>query len=425
MNGPQPAVKLQVKKEGPNQRRFFYVCRELKDIGAIPGQCGFFLWEDAAELREREAALRPVQRSVQRSEYVADSREYMSRLPWFPPYGEGWGFADCPYPDCKYCRDPTPVDDDVDSVKVKEEDMDDQASGLSAMKAPGMRKRPAAAAATVEDEEEEEYGTLESDVERQLVEIVDSSPLRPGQQRQQDHRGNNAPVPAPALSQAQMSNTTRTAMQHQHPGTRTPNPQRKYDASASMLTPTSRGNSTTAASESSATKRVKFSDPRGPSTNTRATTSTTPSQTQGRSLQTTPAGGISRPITTTTGPGPGEDYEITTSILSLLANEKGVADTTRQVIRDKLNMYALRMRGVERGRDMTRAALKAKEAKEEELRARIEELERERKSAADKIRALRDGLGEVLGDVDGGGSNDNGGGVERSGMGTRVDGWKF
>ncbi|KAK1781970.1 hypothetical protein QBC45DRAFT_31010 [Copromyces sp. CBS 386.78] len=421
INGPQPAVKLQVKKEGPNQGRFFYVCREPKDIGAIPGQCGFFLWEDAAELREREAALRPVQRVVPPSEYVADLRNYMPRLPWFSPCAPGWGLTDCPYPDCDYCQDP---DNDLDGVKVKEEDMDDQASGLSAMKFPGMRKRPAAAAAATV--EEEEYGTLESDVERELVEIVDSSPLRPSQLQQQHHRGNNAPVSAPALSQNRMSNTTTAGMQHRHPGTRTPNPQRTYDASASMLTPTSRGNTITAASEPGATKRVKFSDPGEPLTTTRPTrsTSTTPGQTQGCSLQSTATGGISRP-TTTTGPGPGDDYEITTSILSILSNEKGVSDVTRQAIRDKLNTYALRMRGVERGRDMTRAALKAKEAKEEELKARIEELERERKVAVDKVRALRDELGGVFGHVDGGGSNDDCGGLERSGMGTGVGGWKF
>lgn len=57
---------------------------------------------------------------------------------------------------------------------------------------------------------------------------------------------------------------------------------------------------------------------------------------------------------------------------------------------------------------MTRAALKAKEAKEAELKARIEELERERKVAADKIRALRDGLGDLLVDVDGGVDADQG-----------------
>ncbi|KAJ4419356.1 hypothetical protein N0V85_001049 [Neurospora sp. IMI 360204] len=278
----------------------------------------------------------------------------------------------------------------MDSVKVKEEDMDDGERGLSAMKSTG-RKRPAAVATTVE--EEEEYGELESDVERQLVQIVDSSPPRPSQQQQQ-HRGNSVPLPAPASSQARMSNTA-VAMQ-QHLGTRTPNPQRTYDVSASMLTPTSRGNTATAASEPGAAKRVKFSDTRGPPppSSTTRTAATTPSQTSSRS----PIGGR---LTTTTSVGPGDDYEITTSILNLLSNEKQVSDATRQAIRDKLNTYALRMRGVERGRDMTRAALRAKEAKEAELRARIEELERERRAAADKVRALRDGLGELFADVDG------------------------
>ncbi|EGZ77371.1 hypothetical protein NEUTE2DRAFT_100187 [Neurospora tetrasperma FGSC 2509] len=405
INGPQPAIRLQVKKEGPNQGRFFYTCREPRDLGAVPGQCGFFLWEETAQEREKKAESRP----VQHSEYVPDfaSRERMPRLPWFPPYGEGLHFVDEPYFGCYEVEDygwapDSTVDDDLDSVKVKKEDMDDSASGLSAIK-PSKRKRPAMAATTTM-REEKEYGDLESDEERQLVRILESNPPHPSQEQQRM----GANVPAPALSQARTSNTT-TGTAMPHPGTRTPNPQRTYDASASMLTPTSRGNTTTSASEPGAAKRVKLSDTRGPSppsppsTTTKPTTSTNLSQTQGRSYQTTPTGdGIGRPTTTTTtGPGSCDDYEITTSILSLLSSEKGVSDATRQAIRDKLNTYALRMRGVERGRDMTRAALKAREAKEVELKARIEELERERKVAADKVRALRDGLGELFGDVDG------------------------
>lgn len=405
INGPQPAIRLQVKKEGPNQGRFFYTCREPRDLGAIPGQCGFFLWEETAQEREKKAEPRP----VQHSEYVPDfaSRERMPRLPWFPPYGEGLHFVDEPYFGCyeveAYGWAPdTTVDDDLDSVKVKNEDMDDSASGLSAIK-PSKRKLPAATTTAAAMREEKEYGDLESDEERQLVRILESNPPHPSPEQQR--RGAN--VPAPALSQARTSNTT-TGTAMPHPGTRTPNPQRTYDASASMLTPTSRGNTTTSASEPGAAKRVKLSDTRGPSPppsiiTTNLTTSTNLSQTQGRSYQTTPTGGgIGRPTTTTTGPGSCDDYEITTSILSLLSGEKGVSDATRQAIRDKLNTYALRMRGVERGRDMTRAALKAKEAKEVELKTRIEELERERKIAADKVRALRDGLGELFGDVGGG-----------------------
>ncbi|KAK3496875.1 uncharacterized protein B0T23DRAFT_372919 [Neurospora hispaniola] len=402
INGPQLAIRLQVKKEGPNQGRFFYTCREPRDLGAIPGQCGFFLWEETAQEREKKAESRPV---IQHSEYVPDftSRELMPRLPWFPPYGEGLHFVDEPYFGCYEVEaygwaSDTTVDDDLDSVKVKKEDMDGSASGISAIK-PSKRKRPATATATMC--EEKEYGDLESDEERQLVQILESNPPHPSQEQQR--RGTN--VPAPALSQARTSNITRTAMPH--PGTRTPNPQRTYDASASMLTPTSRGNTTTSASEPGAAKRVRLSDTRGPSPppsiiTTNLTTSTNLSQTQGRSYQTTPTGGgIGRPTTTTTGPGSCDDYEITTSILSLLSSEKGVSDATRQAIRDKLNTYALRMRGVERGRDMTRAALKAREAKEVELKARIEELERERKVAVNRVRALRDGLGELFGDVDG------------------------
>ena len=312
---------------------------------------------------------------------VWDSRETAPRLPWFPPYGEGWGFADCPYPDCDYCRDPSSVEDDLDSVTVKKEDTEDELGGLSTMKPLG-KKRPAATTR----EEEEEYGDFGSNVE-ELVQIMDSSPLRPGQQQQ--HR---ASMPAP-VSQAQTSNNT-TARQYQNPGTRTPNPQRTYDVSASMRTPTLQGNTAKASSAPGATKRVKISDTRGPPT------PASTSRTLGRSLQSTPTGG--RFTTATTAPGPGEDYEITTSILNLLANEKGVSHATREAIRGELNTYTLRMRGVERGRDITREALKAKDGKEAELKQRIEELEEERRVNAGKVRAPRDELGQLFDDADGG-----------------------
>ncbi|KAI9647744.1 hypothetical protein NHQ30_004131 [Ciborinia camelliae] len=47
-----PAVRFQVKKEGPNTGRWFYTCQEPKESG-----CGFFLWDDKAKGREMSAVL--------------------------------------------------------------------------------------------------------------------------------------------------------------------------------------------------------------------------------------------------------------------------------------------------------------------------------------------------------------------------------
>ncbi|KAB8303874.1 hypothetical protein EYC80_005242 [Monilinia laxa] len=48
-----PAVRFQVKKEGPNKGRWFYTCQEPKEKTG----CGFFLWDDKAKGREMGAVL--------------------------------------------------------------------------------------------------------------------------------------------------------------------------------------------------------------------------------------------------------------------------------------------------------------------------------------------------------------------------------
>ncbi|PQE24094.1 Zinc finger GRF-type protein [Rutstroemia sp. NJR-2017a BVV2] len=47
-----PAVHFQVKKQGPNNGKWFYTCQEPKESA-----CGFFLWEDKARTREIAAVL--------------------------------------------------------------------------------------------------------------------------------------------------------------------------------------------------------------------------------------------------------------------------------------------------------------------------------------------------------------------------------
>lgn len=65
------------------------------------------------------------------------------------------------------------------------------------------------------------------------------------------------------------------------------------------------------------------------------------------------------------------DYEITAQVMSLLAGQP-IAESARAAIRDTLNKHALRERGVEIGRDLARTGLQSREAKIAELEAQVQ-----------------------------------------------------
>ena len=55
-----PAPMFQVKKPGPNRGRWFYTCQKPKEEG-----CGFFLWDDDAKTREKQAVMNNVRSEVE------------------------------------------------------------------------------------------------------------------------------------------------------------------------------------------------------------------------------------------------------------------------------------------------------------------------------------------------------------------------
>ena len=96
------------------------------------------------------------------------------------------------------------------------------------------------------------------------------------------------------------------------------------------------------------------------------------------------------------------NYDITTSVLSILQSAS-MPSATRQAIQQTLNSYALRVSGIERGRDITRVALKKKDEKIAELEQKIQKLhEREldkttishfKKDIAESVAARTEGDG--------------------------------
>lgn len=74
---------------------------------------------------------------------------------------------------------------------------------------------------------------------------------------------------------------------------------------------------------------------------------------------------------------PTQSYDTTEEVLSLLQNQKIDEEMTSK-LRTLLDKHALRVSGIVKGRDITRVALKAKDAKIAELQQKISALETER-----------------------------------------------
>ena len=98
----------------------------------------------------------------------------------------------------------------------------------------------------------------------------------------------------------------------------------------------------------------------------------TPSNVQASYPPTTPT-----PSRITSSPDKKGNYDITSSVLSILQSAS-VTPGTRQNVQQTLNSYALRVAGIERGRDVTRVALKKKDEKIVELEQKIQQLGQER-----------------------------------------------
>lgn len=85
------------------------------------------------------------------------------------------------------------------------------------------------------------------------------------------------------------------------------------------------------------------------------------------------------------------DYEITEEVLQLLEGQP-VEDETIANIRGLLNRYALKNSGIEKGRDVTRLALKARDAKIEDLQQQVATLESKREMDKAIIRHFKDDM---------------------------------
>ncbi|KAK3336419.1 hypothetical protein B0T19DRAFT_409423 [Cercophora scortea] len=349
-----PAVHLQTKKAGANKGRWFFTCQQQRG-----SQCGFFLWEDAAQAREKDDLA-----NGGKSDIVTTIGRAPAPLPELTPTPiprqrlfRGVPQQTSPTASRKAHRggglfvnddgdddgdgdewEATPPSSGADKRKrIKIEEWDDG----DHVETQAQKRRRAA---------DDEFGDLDlgSEEERQLARIADQPTTTTAHHRPRDS----------------WSSTT-------------PSVQGSYDVVGGMTTPVSvrTGPGTNIPVYSAAGTQLK------PPPSTRQA---------GDEMTATPTPARNRDVLSSSSQqqqvvdGDG-DYPITNEVMRLLA---GQPESTRQAVRDRLNTYALRMLGVERGREMARTALKAKDGRISELQARVESLESERKVSREMMRKL-------------------------------------
>lgn len=368
-----------MKKAGPNKGRWFYTCQRPRDV-----QCRFFLFEDQAQAREKEALLRPgpilddvvgggsSQQGTPRSELASTAVtepifSQSSSVFALPPRRQRI-FRGVPR-----SPDDTPRCDDVvgeyDSDAATDCDAASQAT--MARTSPGHRAPRRAAAPpkrkhlAAENGDEgagsgrrrEETGALD---ERNADEVMLGTSDR-GQPRQSH--------------QLHKSERSRPNDEPKTPGERA----MRASFSDSLQGPASSKTRASATSEPAA-KRFKTAGGA-------AITTLTPSRAGSAALE---AGSASQD-------GLEADAEVTVAVLGLLRGEQ-VQAHVRRAVRETLNLHALKVRGLERARDLLREAVKSRDRKIAELQARVVKLENERlaererlKKAASDLQALFQG----------------------------------
>lgn len=90
-----------------------------------------------------------------------------------------------------------------------------------------------------------------------------------------------------------------------------------------------------------------------------------------------------------------QDYELTEEVMDLVESQN-INEGVTSKLRTVLNRYALKSKGISRGREITREALKDKEGKIVELQERIREMEIEREMDRLVIKKLRGELGNGM-----------------------------
>ncbi|KAI0125980.1 hypothetical protein BJ170DRAFT_633328 [Xylariales sp. AK1849] len=355
-----PAIQFQVKRDSKNKGRWFYACQidRTKGKPGQPERCDFFLWAEDARKREEGAVLSnsrtehttPVKKLRQttlsaavtpRTEgprpktvvtQIAESERQVSTA--------NGATARVNASDSKSVASSKTLDHDFGSDM--DTDSEDELNGTQQTPSVGSkRKRP--------EDDEDDFGDLSSDEERQLAAITDSS------------------------SKSQES---------KRPGVlATPATQKTADVVGGMPTPSLTGKSV---------RRVLWADEVQPNGKKQRLDEAGSFANVGAISSATSSPSFSQEAVSMT-PGSGATSSITEEVIDLLKGQKVDEPVLRQV-RYALEKHAAKAKGLERGRDASRQAVKKADVKIAQLQQRIADLENQRKLDAEARKKIKSGL---------------------------------
>ena len=345
-----PAEHFKVKKESKNKGRWFYTCQNQAEK-----RCGFFLWDEDAKLREEGAVLNN-SRSEPQQRHVSDVQEG-----WAAGRTRTGVFANL---------DPTAT---PSTSKAMEEDdaTTDEGSPPPAYSSQQSGKKRKAEAAGLNDDNDDDYDDellpwpLTGQEEQDLVVAADN--IAPPETPRKAAKTGVYATPATTVQKAR---TLPWLQQPAEPPTMTRTPSVTTDRQINLL-------------DSPSKPPTKALPPipeqaYGPTPTLQASTPETPAKSP--SLPDRHKDALSNPADSSSS--------LTSDALATLAGT-AIPPSVLSKLRGILSKHDLKSQGTIKGRDISRLALKAKEAKIVELQARIASLEAEREVDRSVIRSLR------------------------------------
>lgn len=333
-----PAEHFKVKKEGANQGRWFYTCQM-----ADPKRCGFFLWDEDAQPREEAAVL-----SNSRDE---PDRENRTRVATDEQLPKGVQRANQGH---SAPSTPTPVRTRYDGSRTQS-----PSPPIPCSSETQPLKRTADLAGFDDDEDEAFDWPLTAVEEEAMAKAADASSL------QTSHKAQKTGIYAtPSTTSAATSGKRRLPWLEEPATPTSAKKSEDYLATPSKPPVTSANSTRTLASPTTPTASASNShaQPESPSPPTRQ-----------KDALTNPADSSS---------------SLTAEALFILS-KTAMTPAVREALRSALSKHDLKTQGIVKGRDITRLALKAKDAKIAELQAKVTSLEAEREVDRGVVRKLK------------------------------------
>lgn len=345
-----PAEHFKVKKETKNKGRWFYTCQNQAEK-----RCDFFLWDEDAKLREEGAVLNNT-RSEPQQERVSNAQD-------------GWD-AGRTRRGISANIDPTATKMTPKPVDEDDETTDDEGSrpAYSLQQSGNKRKAEAANLNDDDDDDDDELlpWPLTGQEEQDLVAATDQIAPSPETPRKATKTGIYA-TPATTVQKK------RTLPWLEQP----------VDSTTVARTPSVSSDQQTGFLDSPSKPPTKALAPipeqvYGPTPTLQA--STPKSQAKSPSPSNRHRDALANPADNSSS--------LTNEALATLAGT-AIPPSVLNQLRGILSKHDLKSQGIVKGRDISRLALKAKEAKIVELQARIASLEAEREVDRSVIRSLR------------------------------------